>query len=464
MSMQAPEKIKNAFESLKPAYGAHIELKYLNKRFCIFEATSKYDPNIGRSRKKTIYLGWITEDGIIVPARHKASSQSALEQEYLERIEALERKIKATESQPPNHGIKIHTNQQDTMILTALSMNSRMSYKSIGKMVGMSSNSVPYHIRKMEEDLGIKYTIEINATALGFSTYFIFVKFMDSEPSPERIKAALEGEGMVQLAMLSKGDYDLMIYCVAENNAILNILLDRIRMHEAFVGVPAIWTVTPVDPSYGFMQFRDEFFDVLKEKVWTRSRSNPRPSSHDLLYREYALLREMNSDSTSSFSEIDKKYALPLGGAKNAYSKMVSGEVPTIVRPTISISKPSLKYVGIILLDIINKSMFMRTKNQHRRYIVDEPEKATNRFSYVCDFETPDGIMYIMPIYNEGELEDTGNSLTEILGGIKIRYMVVREVLVGSINYRRFDNNYSLQYENLVKNKLIEPRKRREYF
>ncbi|MGC8537793.1 MAG: Lrp/AsnC family transcriptional regulator [Candidatus Micrarchaeia archaeon] len=461
--MQPPEKIKTAFESLKLAYGAHIELKYLNKRFCIFEATSKYDPNMGRSRKKTNYLGWITDDGVIVPARHRSTSQLELERIYLKRIDTLEAAIRGSGKQASTAEMQPHLSQEDTKMLMALSMNARLSYSSIGKIAGMRSQSVPYRLKKMEASLGIHYTIDINSTAISFSTYFIFVKFIDPEPSPDSIRAALDAEGMVQLAMLTKGDYDLMMYCVAENNYTLNILLDRIRRHDAFVDVSAIWTVTPVDQSYGFVPFRDRFFDVLKEKVWARSRHNPRPSAHDLLYREYAVLKELNADSTASFSDIDKKYVLPLGSAKNAYGKLTSGDNPAILRPTISIANPNLKYVGIILLDIINKKMFMQTRDTHRKYIVNEQSAFTNRFSYICDFETPDGIMYIMPVYREGEMEDTGNSLVSILGGIKARYIVVRQVLIGSIDYRKFDNTYSTQYENLVKNKVIEPKGRIDY-
>ena len=45
-----PEKIKESLERLKKAYGARLELRYLNKRFCVFEATSKWDPEQGKPR------------------------------------------------------------------------------------------------------------------------------------------------------------------------------------------------------------------------------------------------------------------------------------------------------------------------------------------------------------------------------------------------------------------------------
>ena len=37
---EAPIKIKEVFDELKKSYGGHIELKFLNKRFCVFEASS----------------------------------------------------------------------------------------------------------------------------------------------------------------------------------------------------------------------------------------------------------------------------------------------------------------------------------------------------------------------------------------------------------------------------------------
>ena len=40
--------------------------KYLAKRFCVFEATSRYNAEIGRAKKISHYLGWITDDGLMV--------------------------------------------------------------------------------------------------------------------------------------------------------------------------------------------------------------------------------------------------------------------------------------------------------------------------------------------------------------------------------------------------------------
>ena len=58
---EAPIKIKEVFDELKKSYGGHIELKFLNKRFCVFEATSKWDSKRKKPVKITHYIGWGNE-------------------------------------------------------------------------------------------------------------------------------------------------------------------------------------------------------------------------------------------------------------------------------------------------------------------------------------------------------------------------------------------------------------------
>jgi hypothetical protein len=289
------------------------------------------------------------------------------------------------------------------------------------------------------------------------------VKFIDAMPDSIGLKDAFEDEKRVQLAMLTKGIYDMIVYCVAENNEVLTNMLDRIRKSRALKDIDAKWLVTPVEEDYGFIPMRDGFFDLLKEKVWHRTKGNPKPSKSDLRHREYAVLKEFNDNSAVSFAEIDKRYQMPYGSAKNAYERLSGEEANVILRPTISIQKPNMKYNGIIMIDILNKGQFLDTRDAHRKYVIGEPESTLNRFSYICDFETPDGIMYLLPIYEDGQLDDVQRELNSILSGIRSDYMIVSEILIGSINYRKFDNLYSIQYEGLLRRKSVEPKERTDY-
>ncbi len=46
---------------------------------------------------------------------------------------------------------------------------------------------------------------------------------------------------------------------------------------------------------------------------------------------------------------------------------------------------------------------------------------------------------------------------------MKFDSLIVEKVIVGTINYRKFDNLYSSQYLNLIRDKSIKPQKRVPY-
>ena len=301
--VEAPAKIREVFEELKKSYDEHIELKFLNKRFCVFEATSKWDAKRKKPVKITHYIGWITDNGVVVPAKPKQSEArlKALEFEYnkmLEHQKELEEKRKAA----LERSLEETLGNEDILLLQALSMNSRLSHARISTITGIPLHTLEYRIRRLERILGIRYTLELNMNNLGFSEYMILAKFISGKPSHEALRAALEKNPRVQLALATKGKYDLIIFCVAENNNVVAEVLDGIRTAESLKGIESEWYITPIATSYGFIPLRKDFFDVLKEKVWHRKKHGEKPSASSLMYREYALLYELNEDSTKSFS------------------------------------------------------------------------------------------------------------------------------------------------------------------
>ena len=42
-----------------------------------------------------------------------------------------------------------------------------------------------------------------------------------------------------------------------------------------------------------------------------------------------------------------------------------------------------------------------------------------------------------------------------MVNGVQINTLIVTEVLVGSLSYRHIDNIYSIQYDDLIRKKLI---------
>ena len=343
-------------------------------------------------------------------------------------------------------------------------MNSRLSHARISSITGIPLHTLEYRIRRLERIFGIKYTLELNMNNLGFSEYMILAKFISGKPSHESVRAALEKNPRVQLALATKGTYDFIIFCVAENNNVVAEVLDSIRTAEALKGIESEWYITPIATSYGFISLQQEFFEVLKEKVWHRKKHGDKPSTSSLMYREYALLYELNEDSTKSFASIDKKYDLPTGSAKRAYEDLKSEEGKNaILRPTLFLTNLNKKYDGIIIADITNKEKFVASRDNHHKYIINEPNTAISRFSYICDMETPDGIFYLFPVLKEGYTEIIENDLFKTIKGVKLDSLIVERTILGNICYRKFDNLYSSQYLSLVKRKSIQAQKRTLY-
>jgi Lrp/AsnC family leucine-responsive transcriptional regulator len=434
--------------------------------YCIFEATSKYDPYLGKSRKVTRYLGYITKEGVIVPARHRKLDEGAMSEliELRREVKDLREKVPVGRQEEAAPEEKDTIDEHDKAILTALSMNSRIPYRTLSKISGIKVKSVPYRIKRLEKEFEIKYTLEINLTSLGFSRYFILVKFLESVPEiTDEVRKSLEKNPRVQLVLLTEGTYDLIIYCVAESTAILKSILDSIRDNKHINSTPADWYVTPVTENYGMVPLRDNFFDILKERVWHRTKEKPRPVGLEFMQREYAVLRELNADSTISLSSIDKRYYLPTGSAKNAYENLLSGENPIIKRPTILMCNTHYLYIGIVTIKIRNRGAFVKSKIARLNYIINEQRSITNRFTYICETEAPNGSTHIFPILEEEDMEKTRAWFIENVQGIELQSSVVTQILIGNLAHRRFDNLYSLPYKELLRIKNIVPKDNVDY-
>ncbi len=201
---------------------------------------------------------------------------------------------------------------------------------------------------------------------------------------------------------------------------------------------------------------------MLKEKVWHRTKERRRPSGSELMLREYAVLRELNKNSTISFSEIERIYGLSVGSAKNAFEKLIKGQT-IIIRPTMFMQRVPIRYNGMVLLEIKNYDLYLKTVYSSYKDLVDEKVDLVNRFAYACGVSIPDSNVYLVPVFEEDDLIETEKRLLGSIKGVESKTLIITKVILGSIGYRRFDNLYSAQYSTLLSKKNIEERKRTDY-
>jgi DNA-binding Lrp family transcriptional regulator len=100
-------------------------------------------------------------------------------------------------------------------MLRALSVDARISVSDLAKQVQLSRKTIKERLLKLEQELGLRYTVEFNETALGLtSPHLIAVKF-SSKPDYDRIAKTLGRSYIPQLAAKTKGKFDLLIYATA---------------------------------------------------------------------------------------------------------------------------------------------------------------------------------------------------------------------------------------------------------
>ncbi len=444
-----PRSIAKAVEKAREEYQFYVSVKKINGKYYLYKQSGTWDTERRKTKIVSEYLGRITEEGMIVKKKFSAK-------EDLENAKALIAehggeivwKTKASSERVLRNKEQTEIDEIDLRILTLLSMDSRRPIDAIAKELGIGSYAARNRITRLEKELGVEYVLELDLFKLGFIPYVTFVKFLGRQPSRKELSDALRSSTKIQFAARLKGEYDLFIYSIDEEPIKAYDSMHELRLNSALKDYDSEWYTSPFSQTYSFVPLRDEFIEYIAEtKEWKRSIKRTHPNTLELTHREAVVLRELNTDSTKDFAEIDQENGLGRGGARYAYSALVEGKI--VVRPTIAISGLQVKYLGGIMLDIISADDAYRTwRKRLPDYISDGP--VANKYSLVGYIGLPDSLLLLLPVINDGELERTADFLHETTEkGVRKRVFVVTEVIIGSLCYRRLDNRYSRHYEIL---------------
>jgi DNA-binding Lrp family transcriptional regulator len=192
---------------------------------------------------------------------------------------------------------------------------------------------------------------------------------------------------------------------------------------------------------------RDAIFSVLKDRVWHRTKERPSKQHEQLFEREYLLLKELADDASQEFSAIDRKLGFGKGASQYTYHRLLEKDI--VKRITITMDKPPIRYVGIIHADQINMRRFMESRKELFIDRIAHTDNALNRYLLSADFGSPYGILMLAPVFGDSGIALMEKSLKSRIKGIRVRSLVVTDVLVGRIGYRRFDNRHSKAYKTL---------------
>ena len=108
---------------------------------------------------------------------------------------------------------------KDRKILYHLDLDSRQSFRALGKKVGLSKDIIANRVKKMEESGIIKnfYTV-VDYTKLGYSVYRLFFTFQNVTPGLKKeIIDFLTKNKYVNDVITIEGKYDLLVVIFVEN-------------------------------------------------------------------------------------------------------------------------------------------------------------------------------------------------------------------------------------------------------
>jgi len=450
-----PERVLAAFEELKKEYSPHLQLKRASGAYIVYEKRSKWSSKEGVYKNAHEYIARILEDGLVVPARHRVIRKSDIEG-IIER-KAIRDKVMLSEMENQIDAEQQEVGKYESTILTNLSMNGRMPIKNIAGQLSLKTTAAFHQIKKVEAKYGIKYIAELSAEKLGFQTFVALVKFLSDAPTTEVIKQALENIPEIQLVLLTSGEYNLFVYFYSESNKAVAYLINEIRTKTPLKDYQAEWYIAPFFDDYGFIPIKNKFFDLLKGKVWQRTREQPRPLLNQITEREYTVLKSLTNDGNANFTDIDTLNNLERGASRYIFERLK--EKGIIKRITIALSKLNLKYNAILIARVIDGSQIDASRKNLLLDIIEDKLPQINKYSLVGDIEIPHSVVYIFPILYENDLQEAIGTLTEKVKGIKLSVLMITGIIIGSLCYRKFDNEYSSQYRILSEEYKIIPKK-----
>ncbi|MGI0134200.1 MAG: Lrp/AsnC family transcriptional regulator, partial [Candidatus Micrarchaeaceae archaeon] len=336
-----PSAVADALEKARKELGSNVSISRLNGHYYVYRRSTRWDKEKKKVRSIAEYLGKITDDGTFI---RKGMVEGDLEHAR-ELIIARGGSVTLPEATAAGRAalsVSEPLNATDRKILTALSMNSRASLGLIGRLSGLKPSSVHYRIKQLEERFGIRYIAEPSIIKLGYLEYIALLRFVGKRPDVNALKDAFSKVHNVQLVLLTSGRYDMVIRFVARSNENSSSLFYSLMKDDTIGEYDMGWTISPFFSSYGFVPLREEFYDLLKERIWKRSKDTPRMLPGQITEREHAVLRELNSGANKDFTDIDKRLGLERGTSRYTYYRLV--EQGILVRPTITMTHPGARY------------------------------------------------------------------------------------------------------------------------
>ena len=327
-------------------------------------------------------------------------------------------------------------------------MNGRISYHTLGQLVKLTDQGVYSRVKSLEKRYGINYLAEIDVGKLGFNKILIMAKFRNGVPTRQELLESCSKEPRIQLVLVTEGEYNLLICAIVEDGFQQSKLIYDIS--NKIIGYRAEWQITSFQETYNFIPLRQEFLEFINNN-----------STKGITSREANLLKEINKNGRIEFSSVERKMGFDPGRILYSYYNIKKKGILT--RITISLDKLPVKYIGIILMRVIDPNKYPSKKKAILSNIINKSNSEISNYVVVGDIGSPLATLFFKPVFNEGEINKTNEEFKKLKSAIDTNILIITDVILGKFCYRRFDPTYSEQYQYLLEREMISTYKKTDY-
>ncbi len=269
--------------------------------------------------------------------------------------------------------------KKDRLILNAINNNCRESNTKIGKIIGLSRDSVSYRINNLEKENIIEnYTIEINYEELGYTAFSFAVKLQNvSQETEEKIINFLIKNKSIAFIEKTLSKYDLAFIILAKS---LEQIDEEIKSIRQFIGANLKYIEMGISlENYEFPTF---IFDnkEVQPKINKKNKKN-----YELDKYDKQILSELVKNSKITAVDLSKKIKLSVFAIANRIKKLYNNNIIHKFKAIINTEKLGYhKYT--ILLNLFNSKIekqLLEFCKAHKQ--IWEIDKSLSNYNYAIE-------------------------------------------------------------------------------
>ena len=204
--------------------------------------------------------------------------------------------------------------KKDRLILNELNYNCRESNAKIGKIIGLSRDSIAYRINNLEKEGIIEnYTIEINHEELGYTAFSFAIKLQNiSQETEEKIVNFLIKNKSVVFIEKTLSKYDLAFIILAKS---LEQVDEEMKSIRQFIGINLKYI--DIGISLETYEFPNSLFDHKESQIKINNKK-----SYTLDSKDKQILSELVKNSKITAVDLSIKIKLSVFAIANRIKKL----------------------------------------------------------------------------------------------------------------------------------------------